>query len=89
MKRRRRSRARTRAVRYGRAFSLPAGQRTFTIKVSGGPHAGEYRGEPTVAATTRKAREEFLPHLDSHETLSVVHFDREGRYTFTDKVLKG
>jgi hypothetical protein len=85
MKRRRRSRAR---VVRGRAFSLPVGQRTFTIKVSGGEHAGEYSGAATVAATARKAREEFLPHLGPHETLRVVHFDRDGRYTFTDKVIK-
>jgi hypothetical protein len=33
--------------RYGR--SLPHGQRSYTIKISGGQHAGEYSGGRTVA----------------------------------------
>jgi hypothetical protein len=73
--------------RYGRS-TLPKGQRTYTIKISGGSHAGEYRGESTISATVYKAAREFVPYVDSHESVKVVHFDREGRHTHVDKIVK-
>ena len=73
--------------RYGHA-ALPRGQRTFTIKISGGSHAGEYGGESTIAATARKALREFVPYVDAHETVKVVHFDRHGQHTHVDQIVK-
>ena len=67
--------------------ALPAGQRTYTIKISGGRNAGEYEGESTLATTVKKAKAEFLPHLGPHETLKVVHFDRDGERTHVDVVI--
>ena len=67
--------------------TLPKGQRTYTIKISGGRNDGEYEGAPTLSATVTKAKAEFLPHLGPHETLKVVHFDRDGLHTHIDAVI--
>lgn len=69
--------------RHGRA-RLPRGQSTYTIKVSNDRMAGEYSGASTVAATVRKAREEFVPDVGRNATIRVVHFDRHGEHMTVD-----
>jgi hypothetical protein len=67
--------------------ALPKGQSTYTIKISGGRNDGEYEGDKTLSATVKKAKAEFLPNLGPHETLKVVHFDRDGERTIVDTVI--
>lgn len=67
---------------------LPQGQRTYTIKVSGGRHAGEYPGAATVRETIAIARKEFVPYVGAGESVRVVHFDRDGERVYTDAVVK-
>lgn len=73
--------------RYGKS-GLPQGQRTYTIKVSNDRMAGEYSGEKTLAATVRKARDEFVPHVSRNAIVKVVHFDRWGERTIVDKYVQ-
>jgi hypothetical protein len=67
--------------------ALPKGQSTYTIKIIGGRNDGEYEGDKTLSATVKKAKAEFLPNLGPHETLKVVHFDRDGERTIVDTVI--
>jgi hypothetical protein len=68
----------------------PKRKRKYAIKVTGGGRlAGEYDGcEAGLAATVKRAKADFLPHLEDRNALHVVHFSSDGERVFYDKTIR-
>ena len=50
----------------------------YAIKISGGRYDGEYDGGNTVTAATKRALQDFAPHVEARASIRIVRFSKDG-----------